>query len=228
MVQHPRRAVARVPSDEGDTALLAADRARLIERVSVGLAHEGKNPLHNMMLHVQLMAEKIADPGRGGSPLERHLGSLRDGISKVDALLRAFGEFASTENLAPDLVAALARTLQLLGYEARRFNVEVSHTAPASLLVASDARLVNDLVGHLFVAAIELARDGGRVHVAVESQGPRARLELRAEGGLPRRHDAQPHLDAARRLAGAAAGELSIDTSAAAGARLSLSFVHSR
>ena len=41
MVQHPRRAVARVPSDEGDTALLAADRARLIERVSVGLAHEG-------------------------------------------------------------------------------------------------------------------------------------------------------------------------------------------
>ena len=60
-----------------------ADRARLLERVAVGLAHEGKNPLHNMVLHVQLMAE--------GASLEKHLAALRDGIGRVDALLRSDG-----------------------------------------------------------------------------------------------------------------------------------------
>lgn len=228
MAQQPRRALAPLPPDDAAHRRLVADRGLLLERVSAGLAHEGKNPLHNMMLHVQLMAEKIADPGQGGSPVSRHLASLREGIAKVDGLLRAFGEFANPEHLAPDLGAALSRSLQLFGYEARRFSVEVRHEGIGAAVVASDPRLVNDLVAHLFVAAIELARDGGTVHLALESTPREAKLELRTEGGLPRRDEAQPHLDAARLLAEAAAAELTVDSPAAPGARLSLSFVHPR
>src|SRR5207302_1814525 len=64
-----------------------ADRARLLERVAVGLAHEGKNPLHNMVLHLQLMNEKLSTRApSGGSPIEKHLNALRDGIGRVDQL----------------------------------------------------------------------------------------------------------------------------------------------
>src|SRR5215468_4357471 len=94
----------------------AADRARLLERIATGLAHEGKNPLHNMALHVQLLAEKIAAPSLQGSPIEKHLAAMRDGIGRVDTLLRAFGEFACPEHLPADLGAALTRSEQLLGY----------------------------------------------------------------------------------------------------------------
>jgi signal transduction histidine kinase len=229
MNQQPRRAV-HAPQADSDLAERAADRARLLERVAVGLAHEGKNPLHNMMLHLQLMAEKLnPQPGApAGSPVQRHLQSLRDGIGRVDLLLKSFGEFASPEHLAPDLSATVARSVLLFAYESRRFNVEVEQGGPASLLVAAPSQLLGDLVGHAFVACLELAREGGKVTLELDASMTRPRLELRATGGLPRREDAQPHLDAARRLALDAACELSLDTPAGAGARLSLSFAHPR
>ena len=228
MSQQPRRAVPAAPSDESEPLLRAADRARLLTRVATGLAHEGKNPLHNMMLHLQLMGEKLnPQPGApAGSPVERHLQSLRDGIGRVDLLLKSFGEFASPEHVPPDLGAAVARSVQLFAYESRRYSVEIELEGPASFHVASPSRVLGDLVAHAFVAFLELSREGGRLRVSLDAA--RSRLELRADGGLPRRAEAQPHLDAARRLAAEAACELSLDTPAGAGARLSLSFAHPR
>jgi len=62
----------------------------------------------------------------------------------------------------------------------------------------------------------------------LEPRGAVAVLELRAEGGLGSREHALPHVEAARSLAPDAACELSVETPAAGGARLSLSFLHPR
>jgi len=70
--------------------------------------------------------------------------------------------------------------------------------------------------------------DGGSVTVELEVRGAFVELELRAEGGLGNREQALPHLDAVRRLAPEASCEPSIETPPAGGARLSLSFLHSR
>jgi hypothetical protein len=64
--------------------------------------------------------------------------------------------------------------------------------------------------------------------MTIEQRGKLAELEVRASGGLGSREQALPHLDAARNLAPDGACELSIETPAAGGARLSLSFVHPR
>ena len=62
--------IQRIPRPAGeDVQRRAADRARLLEKVAIGLAHEGKNPLHNMVLHLQLMSEKLVSPElKSGSP----------------------------------------------------------------------------------------------------------------------------------------------------------------
>ncbi|HET7785721.1 MAG TPA: hypothetical protein VFL36_07105 [Myxococcales bacterium] len=224
---HPIPRIARAAGEEPEQR--AADRARLLERVAVGLAHEGKNPLHNMALHLQLMAEKLsARAAPGGSPIEKHVAALRDGIGRVDQLLRAFGEFAAPEHLAPDLAAAAARAVQLFGYDARRAGVQVTQRGPAAALVQSEPAFLGDLVAHALVACIEHARDGGRVDLTLESRAGVAVLEVRADGGLGNRANAAPHLEAVRRLAPEAGCELSIETPTAGGARLSLSFLHSR
>jgi signal transduction histidine kinase len=203
----------------------AADRALLLERVAVGLAHEGKNPLHNMVLHVQLMAEKLTTPG---APVAKHVTALRDGIGRVDALLRSFAELASPERLPPDLAAAVHRTAQLFAYDTRRAAVQVVVSAPESLLVRSDGRWLGDVVAHAFLAAIELSRGGGSVTMDVSPRGAAAALVIRAEGGAGNREHAAVHLEAARRLAADAACELSIEAPAAGAARFSLQFVHPR
>src|SRR6266849_186955 len=105
--------IQRIPRED-DSGRREADRARLLERVAAGLAHEGKNPLQNMVLHVQLMA--------AGAQMEKH---------------------------------------------------------PAALLVSCDSRLLNDLVAHALVAALELSRDGGTIEFKVHTPPARAVLELR-------------------------------------------------
>jgi signal transduction histidine kinase len=224
---HPIQRIAR-PVQEQQPGR-GADRARLLERIAVGLAHEGKNPLHNMVLHLQLLSEKLASPGRqGGSPIEKHLGAMRDGITRVDDLLRAFGEFASPGHLPPDVAAALRRAVKLFAYDVRRATVKVSQRGPATLVVDSATPVLGDLVAHAFLACLELARDGGTVDVELEPRGSVVVLTLRAEGGLGNREQAQPHLDALRALAPEAGCELSIETPGAGGAWLSLSFLHPR
>ena len=222
--------IQRIPRSAGeDPQRFAADRALLLERVAIGLAHEGKNPLHNMVLHLQLMSEKLGAPDRvTGSPIDKHLTALRDGIGRVDALLRAFGEFASPRNLQPDLPAAARRAVQLFAYDARRATVQVAQQGASTLIVRSDSWFLGDLVAHAYVACIELARDGGRIGLKVELRGAMAELELRTEGGVGSREQATPFLDALRRLAPEAGCELSIETPTAGGARLSLSFLYPR
>ena len=98
---------------------------------------------------------------------------------------------------------------------------------PASIPVRADPAALCELVCHAFLAAVALARDGA-LHINVEVDGPRVRLELRAEGGAPRRDEAAPYLEAVRKLAPEASAELSADLLPAAPARLSLFFPHPR
>src|SRR5437763_8962074 len=133
---HP---IQRIPKPDEDPQRRAADRTLLLTRIAIGLAHEGKNPLHNMVLHLQLMAEKLAQPERqGGSPVEKHLAALRDGIGRVDQLLKAFGEFVAPDHLPTDLAAATHRAVQLFAYDARRHTVQIEVRTPEPLEVASD------------------------------------------------------------------------------------------
>src|SRR5256885_12503651 len=94
------------------------ERALLLERAAGALAHEGKNPLHNMVLHLQLLAEKMRDGGRGGATAERHLQALRDGIGRGDALLKAFSDLAPPPHLPSHLRAPVPPAQLLFRSEA--------------------------------------------------------------------------------------------------------------
>ena len=175
-IQRISRTSGEEPQRRGDS-----DRARLLERVAIGLAHEGKNPLHNMVLHLQLMSEKVASPQRvGGSPIAKHFSALRDGIARVDALLRAFGEFAAPEHLPPDVAAAARRAIQLFAYDARRATLQVAQRGPAAQLVKSDSSVLGDLVAHAYLACLE------RDHRAGGARG------LRGVGAARRGRSGQP------------------------------------
>ena len=113
--ENPRSATAAPDSGAGQSraadeiGAMTADRGLLLGRAAAGLAHEAKNPLHTMALHLQLMAEKLAQAS--GAPdllppgVERHLQSLRDGIAKVDRLLQAFAEVAAAMPADPSVDA---------------------------------------------------------------------------------------------------------------------------
>jgi C4-dicarboxylate-specific signal transduction histidine kinase len=204
----------------------ASGRALLVERAAGALAHEAKNPLHNMVLHLQLVAEKL--PGSAAPALERHIQAMRDGIARVDALLRAFSRLATPSHAPGDLGQALSRALLLFSFHARRGNVEIARLGPAELAVAADGALLDELAANAVLLGIALAQDG-RLELSIEPDGAgAARFDLRAESLTPRRADAVPHLEEVRRLASELQVERSIDVDSTPVARLSLTFVQPR
>jgi hypothetical protein len=178
------------------------------------------------VLHLQLLAEDARHPQSSSDPT-RHMQAMRDAIARVDGLLKAFSDLAAPAHLKPDLGIAISSVLLLFGHEARRGNIDLLRVGPSSLPVQAAPEAFLDLVCHAFFAGVALAREG-TLRIAVEADGPRARLELRAEGGVPRREEAALHLEAMRRLSSEAGAVLSIDAAPAAPARLSLSFTHPR
>jgi hypothetical protein len=213
-----------MPGSSGSEAA-ASLRSLLVERAASALAHEAKNPLHNMVLHLQLLAEKL--PRDATSGVERHVQAMRDGIAQVDSLLKAFADLASPLNVTPDLGQSLTRALLLFSFDARRKSVELCRRGPAEARVAPPGDAVFDLVCHAVLAGISLAQEG-RLVIGIEPDGPRVRLELRAEAGVPRREEAAPYLEAVRRLSSGAGAEPSIDAEGAGPPRLSLLFAHTR
>jgi len=83
---------------------------------------------------------------------------------------------------------------------------------------------LSDLLAHALLAFIWLANEGGRVTMAWSKEPRRALFSLHAEGGVPSRSEADPHLAAVRRLSAEVAGEILIEVEAReqADARLSL------
>ena len=215
----------RSVSGEAGSESTAGGRSLLVERAASALAHEAKNPLHNMALHLQLVSEKL--PGDAARGVERHLHAMRDGISQVDALLKAFADLAAPVNLVPDLGQSLTRALLLFSFEARRKSVEIVRKGPAEVRVAAPGDAVLEIVCNAVLAGIALAREG-RLTVAIEPDGPRVRLDVIAGSGIPRREESIPHLEAVHRLSSGAGAEPSIDVEGAGPARLSLSFAHTR
>src|SRR5919204_2357489 len=138
------RFTPRVPSSVPVHAV-SPERALLLQRAAAALAHEGKNPLNNMVLHLQLLGDRLRDH-ESGTPIERHLQAVRDGIGRVDALLKAFSDLASPEHLAPDIAAGIARAQLLFASEARRGTVAVMLRGPASVPVHADPSALCDLV----------------------------------------------------------------------------------
>jgi signal transduction histidine kinase len=203
----------------------ASARSLLVERAAAALAHEAKNPLHNMALHLQLVSEKL--PAEAGRPVERHLQAMRDGIAQVDALLKAFADLAAPVNLVPDLGQSLTRALLLFSFEARRKSVEIVRKGPAEVRVAAPGDAVLEIVCNAVLAGIALAREG-RLTVAIEPDGPRVRLDVMAGSSIRRREESSPYLEAVHRLSSGAGAEPSIDVEGAGPARLSLSFAHTR
>jgi hypothetical protein len=204
-----------------DTSLLALAAA--------GLAHEGKGPLHTMALHLHLLADKLARLGAPEPGLDRHTTALREGIGKVDSLLRAFADLAEPAHSEPDLGAALERAQVLFGHELRRTGGQSGDwKGPRSVRVDAAASQLGDLVAHAFLAVAAAARNGGLLSAEVRTDERRAELSLRADGGLGHLEEATLHLQAARALSDELKAELSIAGSAAGSARLSISVPRTR
>jgi len=179
-------------------------------RLTAGIAHEVKNPLNAMMIHLELLRTKIrsgvleaapqpvaaSSAGLGLSAPDRpvanpalegaleHVQVIESEIRRLDEVVQGFLKFTRPEDLQlqPVSVATLfEEILPVIEPEAQGNRVKIVVDAPATVPeVHGDAAMLRQAFLNLAINACQAMPDGGTLQLAA-APGPRRMVEVRVE-----------------------------------------------
>lgn len=147
-------------------------------RLTAGIAHEVKNPLNAMMIHLELLRSKIRNApsgGEGDGGALAHVGVIESEVRRLDEVVQGFLKFARPEDLrlTPVSVSALIDDIRpLVAAEAERAGVLVEAPPPeAGLLVSGDTAMLRQVLMNLAINACQAMPHGGTLRLAAQADG---------------------------------------------------------
>ena len=162
--------------------LQMADRLSAISRLTKGVAHEVKNPLNAMLMHLELARMKLA---HGDYDLEPQMDIITSEIMRLDRVVKTFLDFTRPVQLNlsevrlsefMEDIASLARP------QAAASGIEiVEQIQVEDSTITVDSDLLKQAVFNIVVNAIEAMREGGALPAGSIAQG-------RRRGSADRRH----------------------------------------
>ena len=167
-------------------------------RLTAGIAHEVKNPLNAMMIHLELLRMKIrkgalvpagvggmlSDAARADEGLLQHVGVIETEVRRLDEVVQGFLKFTRPEDLRLQAVrvsALFEEVLPVLQSEAQKTGVRVVIDSPDDhLAVNGDAAMLRQALLNLAMNACQAMPQGGTLRL-IAAPGPKNRVELRIE-----------------------------------------------
>ena len=173
------------------TPAAVAEKRDLLERLLARLAHEIRNPLSSLDIHVQLLEEDLGElapemRGQLSPRLEIIRGELHRLETVVDRFLRVAGPSALDVETV-ELVKVVTHVCELLRPEAAARQIEIAIQIDESLpaLRADPVRLTQALM-NLVINAMQAVDCNGRIAVATASAGDAQLITVRDNGpGIP-------------------------------------------
>jgi two-component system sensor histidine kinase HydH len=169
----------------------ASEKQLLLSRLLERLAHEIRNPLSSLDIHLQLLEEDLGQwppqiKNQAAARLEIIRGELRRLESTVDQFMRLAGP--SELNLAPtDLAKIVRHVCDLLQPEAatRHIDLTAQISPEVPTLRADGGQLIQALL-NLVINALQAIEKEGRVAIAARREGDWCLIEVRDSGpGVP-------------------------------------------
>ncbi len=158
------------------------NRMDLVARWADDLAHEIKNPLHAMVINLELVKRRAA--AGDAAPVLQRAEVVENELHRVhdliDSLLRLVRPWPDTETCDVDQV--FEQLLPILGARTRVRRVEYEHR-PGGGVVSLPAGRVAQVLLNLVDNAIEATPEGGRV--ITECEMGRESVMVRVEDGGP-------------------------------------------
>ncbi len=157
-------------------------------RLTSGVAHEVKNPLNAMRIHLELLKTRLA----GGQPeVGENLDVIAHEIQRLDRVVQGFLSFVRPQELRlgpVDVNGLLSEVSRLMAPEAARAGARFAlDLAPELPPVTGDAELLQRACTNLVTNAIQAMPEGGTLTLATR-RGPDWAVEVRVsdEGaGIP-------------------------------------------
>jgi two-component system, NtrC family, sensor kinase len=172
-----------------DSVRLRVNKLELLERLSDDLAHEIKNPLHSMVINLEVLKRRAARVGgEGAEDLQRYAGVLAAELERVnrriDLLLRLSRPGRGAEQATPaELVEELMELLQL---EARHHHMVLEwEPGERAVRVRIPREPGRQIILNLVLDALESGGPGAHLRIALLQGEHEARLEVGCAGGEP-------------------------------------------
>jgi signal transduction histidine kinase len=167
--------------------LQTADRMAAISRVSSGVAHEVKNPLNAILLHVEVARSKLA---RGDTDVQPQMEIISREILRLDRVVKTFLDFSRPVelNLANvPLGEFMGEIVDLARPQAEGSGIRVNlsgETEGVELRVDGD--LLKQALLNVVVNAIEAMPEGGELHLEASAGDDTAEIRISDTGaGIP-------------------------------------------
>jgi signal transduction histidine kinase len=155
-------------------------RISMVGRLTAGVAHEMKNPLNAMTIHLELLKQKLA----AGKSASQHVEIIEQEIRRLDERIQGFLKFVRPDEakFGPVAIAPLVSSvLDAVQPEAHRAGVSISRgCTDGGLLVAGDAAQLRDMFLNLAQNAVQAMPKGGRLSIDCAAQ-PNQRVRVRVE-----------------------------------------------
>jgi two-component system sensor histidine kinase HydH len=182
---------------EDVTKLAAQEKRLLLSRLLARFAHEVRNPLSSLDIHVQLLEEDLA---QAAPQVKENTASrfeiIRGELHRLENIVKHFISLAgpSSLDLHPVEVAnVVSHVCELLRPEAAARGIEIAMKVPDDLpTVAADSAQLTQALVNLVINAIQAVERNGRVEVSAKTDESDELLSLEV-------HDTGPGIAADRR-----------------------------
>ena len=143
-------------------------RSQRVAELSSGIAHEVRNPLNAMAIHLEVLSDKLRDmEGELPAPVRPNLEAIRSQIHRLDGIIRQFSDFAQGRAPSHVLADIVDAALALCAFPMRRKGLEVELSALPDALVEDGAAISLVLVETLLLG-VEAAEVGAKIGISVE------------------------------------------------------------
>ncbi len=162
-------------------------RLASIGRLTSGVAHEVKNPINAIVVHLELLREKM----REAQPdTRRHMDIISSEIHRLDRVVQTLVDFNRPVELqlkTIDLRRVLEEVAQLASPEAAQNGVKVAtQLGTESLPVLIDYDLVKQALVNVVFNGVQAMSSGGTLRLTARREDTAATVEVRDEGpGIP-------------------------------------------
>jgi signal transduction histidine kinase len=167
--------------------LQTADRMAAISRITGGVAHEVKNPLNAMLLHVEVAKSKLA---KGDCNVTGEMEIISREILRLDRVVKTFLDFTRPVELnvsSVPLGAFLGELADLARPQAQAAGIALHVNGEVEgVEVRIDRDLMKQALWNIVVNAIEAMQSGGELHFSAHTVEDGAEVRIADTGaGIP-------------------------------------------
>jgi two-component system sensor histidine kinase HydH len=180
------------------TQLAAAEKRDLLARLLKRLAHEIRNPLSSLDIHVQLLEEDLgALPAETREPLAPRFQIIHGELHRLESIVERFLRLAGPSALdlsLEDIEPIITHVCGLLRAEASTRQIEIiSHFQEGLPKIQVDSVRLTQVLMNLVINAIQAVERQGRVEVSAAAAGEALIIRVQDNGpGIPA--DRQPNI----------------------------------